>query len=229
MSFLDELNGYLGHPLAMKDLNMLPESAVWHEPSRTLVVADVHLGKAAAFRAGGIAVPDGDDGHDLARLAGLVAKHDAGRLVVAGDLFHAPSGIGPELLELVADFAERIGIPWVLTVGNHDAKLRRYPEGIVAVPWVDLVDGGPRVVHDPADARGDRFHLAGHLHPVIRLRDGRRSSLRLPCFWQCDGVLVMPAFGSFTGGAIINPAEGDRVFSALRDQIVEIPPAAWAG
>jgi len=219
----------LGKLCAVKNLTLLPEPAVWHAPSRTLVVADVHLGKAAAFRAGGIAVPDGDDAQDLARLAALVAKQDATRLVVAGDLFHAPSGINPELLQSLGGFLQQIAIPLVLTIGNHDAKLRKLPDGLEVVNHLDLSDDGSRVVHDPADAKPGRFHIAGHLHPVIRIRDGRRTAMRLPCFWQQENLLILPAFGSFTGGAIIKPAAGDRIFTALRDQVVEIPSTAWAG
>jgi uncharacterized protein len=211
----------------MKDLTLLPECAVWHAPSRTLVVADVHLGKAAAFRVGGIAVPDGDDAGDLTKLSALAAKYDAVRLVVAGDLFHAPSGICPGLLELLSGFLREIAVPVVLTIGNHDAKLRTLPDGIAALPWLDLADDGPRVVHDPADAGSGRFHIAGHLHPVIRLRDGRRTALRLPCFWQRRDLLVLPAFGAFTGGSIIKPATGDRVHAMVRDRVVEIPASAW--
>jgi len=160
----------------MHDLTLLPESAVWHAPTRTLVVADVHLGKAAAFRAGGIPVPEGGDADDLARLLALVRKHAAARLVIAGDLFHAPAGVTPALEALVAGFLTNLGVPFLLATGNHDAKLRGLPAGITAAPWVDLTSDGPRVVHDPADATATgRFQLAGHLHPVFRLRDGRRT------------------------------------------------------
>lgn len=212
----------------MKSLTLLPESAVWHAPTRTLVVADVHLGKAAAFRAGGVPVPEGDDSHDLTRLAALVKKHDAARLVIAGDLFHAPAGLTPELESRIAAFLTTIAIPLILTTGNHDAKLRALPADLASTPYFDLAgDDGPRVIHDPADTTPDRFHIAGHLHPVIRIRDGRRTALRLPCFWQKQNLLVLPAFGMFTGGSIIHPAPGDRIFTALRDQIVQIPASAW--
>lgn len=212
-----------GHP----SLTLLPEAAAWHSPSRTLIVADVHLGKSAAFRAQGVPVPDGDDAHDLNRLANLVVRENPARLVIAGDLFHAPSGITPELVSLLAGFLEKIRIPMILTLGNHDAKIRTLPAGITDVPHHDLAIGGPRVIHDPADATPGHFHLAGHLHPVIRIRDGRRTSLRLPCFWRNENRLVLPSFGSFTGGSIITPIRGDAVFTEMRGQVVEIPPALW--
>ena len=41
-------------------LALLPERAVWREDTRTLFVADVHIGKAAHFRASrGVPVPAG--------------------------------------------------------------------------------------------------------------------------------------------------------------------------
>ncbi len=217
------------HTNGVRDLTLLPESGVWHAPSRTLVVADVHLGKAAAFRAGGIAVPDGDDARDLDRLAAMVENHEATRLVVAGDLFHAPSGLSRELEELLGQFLKRIDVPVVLTIGNHDAKMPTLPAGLITAPGLDLANDGPFVVHDPVDAKPGRLHIAGHLHPVIRIRDGHRTAMRLPCFWKQENLLVLPAFGSFTGGAIIKPAAGDRIYTALRDQVVEIPATAWAG
>ncbi len=208
-----------GHP----SITLLPDAAAWHAPSRSLIVADVHLGKSAAFRAMGVPVPDGDDARDLARLAALAAREKAARLVIAGDLFHAPSGVTPELESLLADFLAKLGIPLALTTGNHDAKIRALPPGIAATPHLDLSDGGPRVIHDPAEAAADRFHIAGHIHPVVRIRDGRRTSLRLPCFWRSGRVLVLPSFGGFTGGSIITPGEGDSVFAAMRGRVVEIP------
>ena len=211
----------------MHSLTLLPESAVWHGPSRTLVAADIHLGKAAAFRAGGIAVPEGGDADDLDRLAALVAKHDAARLVIAGDLFHAPAGVTSELLEMLAGFLKTTAIPLMLAMGNHDVKIPRLPPGVRPVGSVDLSARGPRVVHDPADADPSCFHIAGHLHPVVRLRDGRRTSLRLPCFWRRGNLLVLPAFGTFTGGSVITPADGDGIFAALRDRVVAIPRSAW--
>ena len=85
------------------------------------------------------------------------------------------------------------------------------------------MDDHLRVVHDPAHASGERLHIAGHWHPVVKIPDGKRTSLRLPCFLKRDHTLVLPAFGSFTGGSILNVRPEDRVFVALREQVVELP------
>lgn len=187
-----------------------------------LIVADLHLGKSATFRARGLPVPEGDTARDLGRLRELIEKTGAGELVIAGDLFHAPAGITPELNRFLQTFIDDLQIPLTLILGNHDAKIRHLPAGLVAQPHLDF--GKIRVIHDPADASPDHFNIAGHWHPVVKIRDGRRTSLRLPCFLWRNKTLVLPSFGSFTGGAIMTPEPGDQFYVALRDQIVKLPP-----
>lgn len=205
-------------------LTLLPEGAVLLAETGTLVVADIHLGKSAAFRARGLPVPEGDTARDFVRLSALVARCGARSLVVAGDLFHAPSGITPELEEALDRFLSEIGIPVTLVTGNHDAKLKSLPAGLTHVPHLDLGEH-LRIIHDPAHADGSRLHLSGHWHPVVRIPDGRRTSLRLPCFLHRGNTLVLPAYGSFTGGAIMKAEPGDRMFVALRENVVELPDA----
>lgn len=212
------MNPFAGHP----SLTLLPEGAVYLTDSSTLVLADLHLGKAAAFRAKGLPVPEGDTARDLGRVWALAEKHGAARIVIAGDLFHAPSGITPELETELDDFLNAIGIPVILVLGNHDEKLRVIPPRLEPVRELDLGEN-LRVVHDPADARGGSLHLCGHHHPIVKIPDGKRTSLRLSCFFNHGNQLVLPAFGSFTGGAVVHPLPDDRVFVALREQIIELP------
>lgn len=205
-------------------LRLLPEGACFQSDSATLIVADVHLGKSAAFRAKGLPVPEGDSARDLGRLLELAGKHQAHHLVIAGDLFHSSAGMTPELEAAIGDFIVRLGIPVTLVAGNHDLKIPNIPVALRSVPYLDLGHDF-RVVHDPEHARGGGLHIAGHWHPVVKIPDGKRTSLRLPCFLLRQNTLVLPAFGSFTGGAVLDASPDDRVFVALREQVVELPPA----
>ncbi len=76
-------------------LVLLPQRAVFDPAERTLFVADVHFGKAAAFRALGAPVPKGTTADNLARLTALMEATGAARLVVLGDLLHARAGLPP--------------------------------------------------------------------------------------------------------------------------------------
>jgi uncharacterized protein len=205
-------------------LALLPEGAAFLADSSTLIVADVHLGKSAAFRARGLPVPEGDNARDLGRLSELARKANAAHLVIAGDLFHSSTGITPELETALAGFMNSLGIPVTLVAGNHDIRIPRLPAGLRSVPHLEVAET-LRIIHDPAHASGDRLHISGHWHPVVRIPDGKRTSLRLPCFLFRDNTLVLPAFGSFTGGAILDAKPDDRLFVALREQVVELPPA----
>ena len=51
---------------------MLCERALWWPSTRTLIVADTHLGKDAHFQANGLQVPNDVTSNDLARLTLLI-------------------------------------------------------------------------------------------------------------------------------------------------------------
>lgn len=209
--------------LLTPEIRLLPEGAAFLIPGATLVIADVHLGKSATFRARGLPIPEGDTERDLTRIRNLVHETHARHIIIAGDLFHAPAGVTAELSKLLACFTASLGIPLTLVCGNHDAKLKHLPADLTALPHYD--HGSIRVIHDPQDASPAHLNIAGHWHPVARIRDGKRTSLRLPCFLYRERTLILPSFGSFTGGAIIQPEDGDRIFIPLRGQVIELPEA----
>ena len=84
--------GALPWSLADESIWLLPECALWWPAGATLFVADLHLGKAATFRARGLPVPSGTTQHNLARLAQLVQQHRAERLVLLPKHIHTISG-----------------------------------------------------------------------------------------------------------------------------------------
>ncbi len=234
------------------DIVLLPGRAALLPATRTLVCADVHLGKAATFRRAGLPVPEGSGQQDLKRLAGLIAAYNTHRLIIAGDLFHARAGCTPRVLGEFTDFREQIhkqsNTEVILVLGNHERSLGRQfsPQGLGIDQCVqELVEPPFRFVHEPATTfgigtngkatsgrgtRGSRnksqpstfrhtefagptggasataattaalFTIAGHLHPTISLRSPSGDRLSGRCFVATPGLLVLPAFGSFTGG-----------------------------
>lgn len=206
-------------------IQLLPEGAILLTETQTLVVADLHLGKSAAFRSHGLPVPEGDTARDLARLLELARRHSAREVIVAGDLFHAPSGITPEIDAEITNFLQDLSVPFHLVEGNHDAKIKTLPARLQALQSMDRE--GIRIIHDPADAHPAPLHIAGHWHPIARIRDGKRTSLRLPCFLLRENTLILPSFGTFTGGAVTPSESQDRIYVPLRDRVVEVPQELW--
>ena len=186
-------------------LELLPQRAVWRAETRTLFVADVHIGKAAAFRAAGLPAPAGTTRENLARLDALVATLAPRTLVVLGDLFHARAAYREASLQEFAAWREenaRLAIR--LVAGNHDLSAGPPPPSL----RLEVVDephacDGLECRHHPLEApppQGPPI-LAGHLHPAARLTGPGHDRLRLPCFVAGPRQLVLPAFGEFTGGA----------------------------
>lgn len=183
---------------------LLPEGAVWWPAGRTVFAADLHLGKGAAFRAQGQAVPAGSSAHTLARLESLVAAQGAARLVVLGDFWHGPQGLTPSLLAAVASFGQRV--PTVLVLGNHDRRI--HPDGLPLEVSTHALPMGPLLAaHEPPPPGASGFTLAGHWHPAVSLRSRAGDRLRRPCFVRYPHALVLPAFGGLTGALTMELGE----------------------
>ena len=205
-------------------VDLLPERAAFLPESRTLVVADLHLGKSATFRARGLAVPEGSTADDLGRLSKLLRTTKASQLVIAGDLIHSHDSLSPAVVALFRGWLAEHHLPVILTEGNHDRRTSlagfRFPLEV----RTDHVFGSLLVTHDPADLMAGQSGMAGHLHPGIRIPESRRSSLRFPAFvLRGETHLILPAFSSFTGLQIVKPDPSDRFFVPLREGLTEIP------
>lgn len=214
----------LRHEVAGETLDLHPERAVWWKARRTLVVADVHLGKAASFRHGGIPIPRGTTETDLTRLTNLVAELNPKELIVLGDLVHDRRGLTPGLRAAVAAWRNRHrSLRWVVVAGNHDRRAGPLPEEWNVELAGDELELGPFVLrHDPEPSPAG-YVLAGHIHPSVALRDeAARSRVRMPCFWFGAECGVLPAFGRFTGTHTVRPRAGDGVFAVGAGQIAQI-------
>lgn len=205
--------------------DLLADRALLLPESGTLVVADVHFGKAATFRARGIPVPQGTTRDNLRRLDALLALTCARTLVFLGDLFHAREAHARDTLDALRAWRERQpALDLVLVEGNHDRHAGAPPADldvhVVQEPWRV---GALALCHHPQLVAGAHV-VAGHLHPCVRLHGGGYDSLRLPCFWVREGLTLLPAFGEFTGGAPIAREPGDRVVATAEGRLFALPP-----
>ncbi|CAN5714927.1 ligase-associated DNA damage response endonuclease PdeM [soil metagenome] len=123
-------------PLALdaggEHVELWPQRAVFWPRERTLMVADMHLGKVGTFVAAGLPVRadlcERAAESDLARLGALIARTGATRLAILGDLLHARAGRSPEILARFAhwrtstDHGGGANIDILLIRGNHDDR-----------------------------------------------------------------------------------------------------------
>lgn len=210
--------------LAGEDVRLLPERALFWQRTCTLIVADVHWGKGATFRAAGIPIPGGTTTDDLARLDAALARTGASRLVVLGDLFHAKTGrIATRTLAMLRDWRSRCsGLEVQLVRGNHDRHAGDPPEDLL-INCVNSPAFVPPFVlrHEPRSS-AEGYTLAGHLHPAVVVNGPAMQRERLPCFLVRPDLAVLPAFGSFTGMASVIPEPGDQIFVVADSEVLPI-------
>jgi hypothetical protein len=184
------------------------KGALWKR-TETLLVADLHWGKTGVFQAAGIPIPDDLLDADLERLQLLIATSGARRVIVLGDLIHAPHGLNPTIQEKIASWRRHHPIPMGVILGNHDRSFGHIPKS-----W-DLENLGEESQMGPFSFRHDpspspTHHVwCGHVHPMMTIGVGH-DRMRLPCFWLRRGITVLPSFSLFTRGANVQPKGEER-------------------
>jgi uncharacterized protein len=191
------------------------EGALWWPEEATLVVADLHLEKGSSLARRGALLPPYDTAATLATLGRLVETLAPRRVVCLGDSFHDGAR-----LRALAD-----GRDWLWIAGNHDGAGLRGLGGRVAAEAVL----GPLILRHQASKIGADGEISGHYHPKASVVvGGRRIGGR--CFASDGRRLILPAFGTFTGGLdVFNPAiaallaPGFTVWLLARGRVHRLP------
>jgi DNA ligase-associated metallophosphoesterase len=198
--------------LAGEAVLLLPEKALYWPARNMLVIADIHFGKAASFRAQGVPVPRGTTSENLAALDALMAQYRTDEIVFLGDFLHARAAhASATLAAMLAWRGRHPALRLTLVRGNHD----KHAGDPAAALGIDMADephtvGAFSFCHHP-DIWGPGYVLAGHVHPVYVLAS-RLDALRLPCFLAGPTRMVLPSFGAFTGGYPVVPTPGEHVY-----------------
>ena len=205
------------------------EGALFWPARAALMVADLHLEKGSWFATKGQLLPPYDSLATLSALGELVARVGAREVWCLGDSFHDVGGCerlpaqGQDMLRALTEATR-----WTWITGNHDPVIVDRCGGEVLDQAV--VDGVVlRHEADPADTRPE---LSGHFHPKLRVRvRGRQVARR--CYVASATKLVLPAFGSLTGGLDVDhPALRRAVRGAaqalvpVEDRLLRFPIAA---
>jgi DNA ligase-associated metallophosphoesterase len=177
-------------------LTPLVAGAVYWEKEDTLLVADLHLEKGAAFAARGMLLPPYDTRSTLSRLGKIIAAVNPSRVVALGDSFHRSECASNLVQDDFAHLASlQRGRDWYWICGNHDPHL---PESVGGTVCGTLKMAGVTLRHEPSEDAACP-EIVGHLHPVARI-SRRGTVVRRRCFATDGRRLVMPAFGAYAGG-----------------------------
>lgn len=174
-------------------------AALYWPKHQVLIVSDLHLEKASFLAQHGSLVAPYDTHDTLLRLQHLVADYQPQEIIFLGDSFHdrhAMARLEPDAHAVLE--AIRLQVPrcsWI--EGNHERgfaamqhfEMRREIEQIVFTHVWEEQRQGPQII--------------GHYHPKALWRiHGHKISGK--CFMHSQQLLIMPAFGTYTGGLLTN-------------------------
>ncbi len=196
-------------------LLLLSEKGIYWGDKNTLIISDLHLGKAGHFRKHGIPVSGKIHFTDLKILESLLKNYKPEQVILLGDLFHSlKNREWDDFLRFIQIFDM---VNFILVKGNHDI-FEEYPSMLKVVESLNIAPFN--FTHQKEES--DLYNISGHIHPGFRIRGIAREGLTLPCFYFSEDHAVMPAFGQFTGIKKIKPREGDKIFGIADDNVMEL-------
>jgi metallophosphoesterase superfamily enzyme len=227
------------------------DRALYVERGDTLVLADLHVGRAEGSN---VEFPLGEASDLTERVERLLARFDPAEVVFAGDVLHQYGRLSDRVARSFADVRDccrTAGARPVFVRGNHDAMLSSVWDGdIVDAYEIPLFDddaeedaeeeflpaefAGPVVVrhgHEaPPESEAERAgtYLIGHDHPTIEI-EGRRR----PCYlFVPDAVagtpaVMLPAFNRLPAGVVVNGMTGSEFQSPFVTAADPLCPVVW--
>lgn len=211
------------------DLLAMSQGALFWPSRRALLVADLHLEKASWFARLGQMLPPYDSVATLEELMALASSTKAEEIWCLGDSFHDRHGcdrLPVRARELLTSLTSTTRWTWI--TGNHDPGFADHCGGEI----VDEAEVDGLILRHEADPDDARPELSGHFHPKFRITQrGRKISRR--CFVAAETKIILPAFGSLTGGLDVWHPEIVRVVGKdaqalipVSDRLLRFPIAA---
>lgn len=185
------------HPftLAGAQLIALPTGALYWPDENLLCVSDLHLGKSERrARLGTASLPPYETRDTLARLDADLALTGAKTIICLGDSFDDSAAAGAltddEKLWITT---MQSGRRWVWIEGNHDP-------GPVDLGGTHLAELPlPPLTFRHIARPGASGELSGHFHPKAQVKT-RGRALSRPAFLIDTDRVILPAYGTYTGG-----------------------------
>lgn len=204
----------------------LPSGGLWWAAESLLVVSDLHLGKSERMaRRGGAMLPPYEIAETLSRLEAEIERCGARTVLCLGDSFDDIETAG-QLSEKDSVWLTRLmgGREWIWIEGNHDP-------GPTEIGGTHLAHyrRGPLTFRHIARPRGQQGEISGHYHPKARF-----SGVAAPCFLVDANRVIMPAFGTYTGGLrcsdpVFSPLLQESALAVLTGRAARAVPMQLAG
>lgn len=178
-------------PFSGTTLTALGTGALWWEDQSLLCISDLHLGKSERHaRRGGGPLPPYETQDTLARLADHIDELRPKSVICLGDSFDDGAAAQNMTTKDSATLHHLVNQRhWIWITGNHDPQ----PLAFGGTYHHHYAIGPLTFCHiATSDASGE---ISGHYHPKARVKNTTR-----PAFLVDQHRVILPAFGTYTGG-----------------------------
>ena len=195
----------LGFSFFGQSLQAASSGALWWPEECLLCVSDLHLGKSNRIaRRGGVMLPPYETTETLQNLADDVTRLNPATVVCLGDSFDDLDAAGSLSEANRARLAGlQAGREWVWIEGNHDPG----PVDLGGSHVNSLARRGLTFRHIWSGEPGE---VSGHYHPKYAVPGVGGAK---PCFLFDKSSLILPAYGTYTGGLHATDPALARCFS----------------
>lgn len=211
----EQIMNLYGFTFASAALQAFGSGALWWPEEKLLCVSDLHLGKSERVaRRTGQSLPPYETRDTLARLAADLELSKARTVVCLGDSFddlQAAATLPEEERLWITQL--QAGRRWIWIEGNHDPG----PIEFGGEHLRELTVGPLSFRHIASD--NPAGEVSGHYHPKAEIQTRRRRISR-PAFLCDDQRLILPAYGTYTGGLrsdsdVLNQLMGPKALAIL--------------
>ena len=183
---------------ANEDFYAYPNSALYWKRLNIIIVADLHLGKSISFAKQKQFLPPYDTKETLTKLFNCVNEYEPSKLIIVGDLLHdmfSVQSFQERDHQNFNKYTKKTEFIWVK--GNHDFNVEINGVNKVLDYKVD------EIVFNHIPIKTKDFQICGHYHPKVKISH-RGKSIYKSSFVNNDKLLILPSFGTLTGGLNID-------------------------
>ena len=182
-----------------------PDGSMYWLKDKSLIVGDLHLEKSTSYIDQGNYLPPYDTRETLERLSKVIKKLSPNKIILLGDVFH--DNLGHTRLEnrekKIFKNILKQNIIWVQ--GNHDNHFK--PTNVKT--YISYKSHNFTFSH--ISDKKNILEISAHYHPKVTFKYKGRKITK-PCFLITKEKIILPAYGSYTGGLNISSEIYEDIF-----------------
>ncbi|MDT0596217.1 ligase-associated DNA damage response endonuclease PdeM [Glaciecola petra] len=177
-----------------------------------IIFSDLHLEKGSFLSQFSNPIPRLDSRNTLTRIQNCLERYACKWVICLGDSLHDGNAVNRMEDTDLSSLNELVNTThrWTWVQGNHDPDI---PKVVLGERSANIQLDGLLLTHEPENlALFDDIcaQIVGHFHPKLTIKLANRK-VNGKSFLLDDKILIMPAFGKYTGGL----DSDDLAFKAL--------------